>query len=105
MTIEEREININDIQNMIPDRIFTNFCEILTQIGDENNARDSLIAALGRVCRKESHSFAYVMKATYNENTITPIREILDLLDGWLISSKVVSTSPRTRWAVDSIVE
>lgn len=105
MTVEEREININDIQNMIPDCIFTTFCEVLTRIGDESDAKDSLIAALGRVCRKESHGFAYIMKADYNENTITPIREILDLLDGWLVSSKVVATSPRTRWAVDSIIE
>ena len=105
MTTEERKSNIADIQHMIPDCIFTTFCEVLTRIGDESDAKDSLIGALGRVCRKESQGFSYIMKATYNENTITPIREILDLLDGWLVSSKVVSTVPRTRWAVDSIVK
>lgn len=105
MTTEERKSNIDAIHNMIPECIFTNFCEILTQIEDEDNSKDLLIQALGRICRKESHSFAYLMKSEDNENTITPIREILDLLDGWLVSSKVVSTVPRTHWAIDSIVE
>ena len=103
MSCEERAKAIGIIQHGLPDYIFNRFVNVLTQVAEVSN--DAIVYSLSRIMTESSYAFYYRMKETQDETTITPLREILDLLEGWIITSHV-QLSPvthRTIWYVKSI--
>lgn len=102
MTSEERAQALNRIGAVIPKVVFDRFIMVLTQIEENNN--NALVNALDRICRDISDGFSYSMNTGESADTITPIREVLDLLEGWIITSQITSTEHRVRWGVSSII-
>lgn len=102
MTSEERADALRRIGALIPAVVFERFIMILTQIEENNN--DALVHALDNICRDATDGFSYSMNTGENADTITPIREVLDLLEGWIITSQITSTEHRVRWGVNSII-
>lgn len=102
MTPEERNKALNHIGALIPEVVFERFIMILTQIEERNN--NALVHALDNICRDVTNDFSYSMNTGESADTITPIREALDLLEGWIITSQITSTEHRVRWGVSSII-
>ena len=102
MTPEERNKALNRIEAIVPKVIFERFIMVLTQVSARNNS--SLITALSRMCTDESDGFWYNMDTGDSQDTITPIREIIDLLDGWILTATVNTESNRVQWHVQSII-
>lgn len=102
MTSEERAKALNRIGAVIPKIVFDRFIMVLTQIEENNN--DALVHALDNICRDITNGFTYSMNTGESADTITPIREVLDLLEGWIITSQITSTEQRVRWGVSSII-
>lgn len=102
MSEESRAEALNNISAVVPKVVFERFIMVLTQIEENNN--NALVNALDRICRNVSTGFTYSMNSGETEDKITPIREALDLLEGWMITSTVTTTTPRVRWGVESII-
>ena len=102
MNENERARALRNIQALVPDVVFDRFIMILTQINTANN--DALVFALNSTCCDKNHTFIYRMSTGQTEADITPIREILDLFEGWIITSKAVIGPSQIRWEVESIV-
>ena len=102
MTPEERNKALQHIGALIPEVVFERFIMILTQIEERNN--DALVHALDNICQEATTEFSYSMNTGENADTITPIREVLDLLEGWIITSQITSAEHRIRWGVNSII-
>ena len=103
MDTDERQAALRNIARVVPNVVFDRLINVLTMVGERNN--DALVAALSRSSTIPDHTFTYRMDTEEHEETITPIREILDLCEGWFITSKsIVGTSGRVRWEVESIV-
>ena len=102
MSIEDRERAIANIQKTVPEEVFNSFVCVLSRVQGFNN--DLLVNALNNVINDKKHTFAYRMETGDNETTITPIREILDLFEGWFITSKSRQVSDeKIVWDVKSI--
>lgn len=86
MSIEDRECAIANIQKTVPEEVFNSFVCVLPRVEESNN--DALVSALNKIINNNKHTFMYRMNTGDNETTITPIREILDLFEGWFITSK-----------------
>jgi hypothetical protein len=103
MDADERKAALRNIESVVPSAVFDRLINVLTMIEEHNN--DALVHALSLTSTDPSHSFTYRMNSAEHKETITPIREILDLCEGWFITSKsVVGTSGRVRWEVESII-
>lgn len=92
---------LHTIQTMIPIEVFKQFCQVLSCINAPIS--DMLITSILSICTKKEKGFTYRMKTSDNINTITPIREALDLLEGWIITATVTTTAPRVEWRVTAI--
>ena len=103
MTEEERADFLTTIQNNIPEIVFERFCIILSQIRSTVN-NNKLIEALGKICKNQSKDFCYVMDIGQSKDTITPIREVIDLLDGWIITAQSKIDGTIIQWEVNSIL-
>lgn len=102
MTPEERNKALNHIGAVIPEVVFERFIMILTQVSENNN--NKLVEALDRMCTDGSDGFWYNMDAGEKQDSITPIREIIDLLEGWMLTATVDTTHDRVKWHVQSII-
>lgn len=103
MNTDERRTALRDIARVVPSAVFDRFIAILITIEEHNN--DALVRALSKASTDPTHFFAYVMNTGEHVETITPIREILDLCEGWFITStSVVNPGERVIWEVHSIV-
>lgn len=103
MNEDERKAALRNIASVIPSAVFDRLINVLTLVEGHNN--DLLIAALSRVSTDPAHTFTYLMNTNEHEETITPIREILDLCEGWFITSTFsLSSSGRAKWNVKSII-
>ena len=102
MTPEERNKALDHIRTIIPKVVFERFIIVLAQVGGSNN--NKLVEALDRMCIDESDGFWYNMDTGESQETITPIREIIDLLDGWMLTATIKMESNRVQWHVQSII-
>jgi len=102
MTPEERNTALNRIMARIPEVVFERFIMVLTQVDGANN--DRLVGTLSRLCTNGSYSFGYVMNTGETVETITPIREIIDLLEGWILTATVNTEHDRVYWHIQSII-
>lgn len=103
MDADERKIALRNIERVVPSAVFDRLINVLTMIGEHNN--DALVHALSGLSTDPVSSFIYRMKIEEHEETITPIREILDLCEGWFITSKsTVGVNGRVNWKVESII-
>lgn len=102
MNEEQRAEALKHISTLIPKVVFDRFIMILTQIEERNN--NALVHALDNLCKDATNGFTYSMNTGENADKITPIREALDLLEGWIITSQITSTEHRVRWGVNSII-
>ena len=100
---DERKAALRNIASVVPSAVFDRLVNVLTLVEGTNN--DLLVGALGRASTNPAHTFTYLMNTNEHEETITPIREILDLCEGWLITSTFgLSSSGRAKWSVKSII-
>ena len=103
MSTDERRTALANIARVIPSAVFDRFIHVLTAVEERN--KDALVHALSRASTEPTHYFAYVMNTGEHVEAITPIREILDLCEGWFITStSVVNPGERVRWEVNSII-
>ena len=103
MDVDERKAALNNIASVVPSAVFDRLINVLTMVEERNN--DALVHALSEVSINPTHTFTYLMNTNEHEETITPIREILDLCEGWLITSTFsLSSSGRAKWSVKSII-
>lgn len=102
MTPEERNDALNRLKLIIPKVVFERFIMVLAQIGERNN--NKLVEALDRMCTDKSDGFWYNMDTGEKVETITPIREVIDLLEGWILTATVDTTHDRVKWHVQSII-
>ena len=102
MTQEERAKALNNIGALIPKVVFDRFIMVLTQVSEKNY--NKLIEAVNRMCIDESDGFWYNMDTGELQDTVTPIREIIDLLDGWILTATVNTSHDRVQWHVQSII-
>lgn len=103
MNADEKKTALKNIANVIPSVVFDRLINILTRVEGCNN--DMLVAALGKASINPAYIFTYLMKTNESKETITPIREILDLCEGWFITStSTVSSGERVRWNVKSLI-
>lgn len=103
MNTEERITALKNISAVVPPTVFDRFLIILTHIDESHNMQ--LVNAISNLCIKKSSVFFYTMSTGDTIETITPIREILDLLEGWILTSTVVSSANRIKWQVNFIEE
>jgi hypothetical protein len=104
MSTDERQTALKNIASVVPSAVFDRLINVLTMIEERNN--DALVQALSEVSTNPTHSFAYRMNTKDHVESITPIREILDLCEGWFITShSVANPDERVRWEVNSIIE
>ena len=82
--------------------VFDRFIMVLTQVSEKNY--NKLIEAVNRMCIDESDGFWYNMDTGELQDTVTPIREIIDLLDGWILTATVNTSHDRVQWHVQSII-
>lgn len=101
MSEEERAEALSRISALLPTVIFTQFTVVLTRIQGANH--DALIHAIDGVCR-DKDTFMYRMNSNEPIDKITPIREALDLLEGWILTSSPSADGTRVKWTVASIV-
>ena len=103
MSEEERAEMLHRISALLPTIVFTQFTMVLTQIQGTNH--DALIHAIDGICRNTGTTFTYRMNADETADKITPIREALDLLEGWILTSSYsMGGRNRIEWTVASIV-
>lgn len=103
MNEDERKAALRNIASVVPSAVFDRLVDVLALVEEHNN--DPLVAALSRVSTDPAHTFTYLMNKDEPEETITPIREILDLCEGWFITSKsAIGMSGRVIWKVESII-
>ena len=103
MSEEERSEMLRRISALLPTIVFTQFTVVLTQIQGANH--DALIHAIDGICRREKDTFTYRMNSDETADKITPIREALDLLEGWILTSSCsMGSRNRVEWTVASIV-
>lgn len=103
MGTDERQAALMNIARVVPGAVFDRLINVLTMVEEHNN--DALVHALSEVSTDPTHTFTYRMNTEEHEESITPIREILDLCEGWFITSNsVVGSSGRVRWEVHSII-
>ena len=103
MNEDERNAALRNIASVVPNAVFDRLVNVLTMVEEHNN--DLLVAALSRVSTDPAHTFTYLMNKNEPEETITPIREILDLCEGWFITSTFsLSSNGRAKWNVKSII-
>lgn len=102
MTPEERNRALKNIGSLVPNVVFERFIMVLTQVSENNN--NKLVEALNRICIDESDGFWYNMDTGEKEETITPIREIIDLLEGWMVTATVIVKNNRVQWHVQSLI-
>ena len=104
MSTDERRTALANIARVVPSAVFDQFLHILTAVEERN--KDVLVRALSRASTDPTHYFAYIMNTGEPVEAITPIREILDLCEGWFITShSVANPDERVRWEVNSIIE
>lgn len=103
MTPEERSRALDRIKAMIPYEVFKRFVIVLIQVNNKRENND-LVRALNRMCEDESYDFWYTMDKDEYQDTITPIREIIDLLDGWILTATISNEHDMTLWHVKSII-
>ena len=103
ISADERKIALRNIESVVPNIVFDRFISILTKV--EGCINDLLIEALGKASTNPTYTFTYLMKTNESEETITPIREILDLCEGWFITStSTPGSNSRVQWKVNSII-
>lgn len=103
MGTDERQAALMNIARVVPGAVFDRLINVLTMVEEHNN--DALVHALSEVSTDPTHSFTYRMNTGEPEESITPIREILDLCEGWFITSNsVANPGERVRWEVHSII-
>lgn len=103
ISADERKTALRNIESVVPNVVFDRFISILTKV--EGCTNDLLVEALGKASTHPAYTFTYLMKTNESEETITPIREILDLCEGWFITSTSISgSSSRVRWKVSSLI-
>lgn len=102
MSREEREEYMKTIQTNLTDILFTRFIILLTDLDPE--ATDSILQAFGHIFNKKATSFWYEMPEEATINTISIMREIIDLLDGWVITSYAKQDNGTLAWNVSSII-
>lgn len=104
MSVDERKVALRNIESVVPSVVFDHLISILTKIGGCTN--DLLVEALSRTSINPAYTFTYLMKTNERAETITLIREILDLCEGWFITSTCsMSSSGRVKWNVKSIIK
>ena len=103
MSVDERRAALRNIARVIPSVVFDRFIQVLTTVKEPLD--DVLVRALSDISTDPMRTFCYRMKKEEPEDAITPIREILDLCEGWFITSNsVVTLDERIKWEVHSIV-
>ena len=102
MTPEQRNDALNRLKTVIPTVVFERFIMVLTQVSESSN--NKLVEALDRMCTDDSDGFWYNMNTGETQDVITPIREIIDLLEGWILTATVDTTHNRVKWHVQSIM-
>lgn len=100
----ERINSIKNIERAIPISVFNRFIAILTLV-NESATNNALVRALGKAAINPSYTFLYRMSKGEPEDKITPIREILDLCEGWFITSVAQHETERVVWHVKSIID
>lgn len=100
----ERINSIKNIERVIPVSVFNRFIALLALVNKSSN-NNALVCALGKTAINPSYTFAYRMSTGDPEDKITPIREILDLCEGWFITSVAQHETERVVWHVKSIID
>jgi len=104
MSADERKTALRNIESVVPNVVFNRLISILTMIGGCTN--DLLVEALSRASTNPAYAFTYLMKTNERAETITLIREILDLCEGWFIASTCsLGSGGRVKWRVKSIIK
>lgn len=87
MVSAERAKQIMFIHSHLPETVFTTFTSLLTYLNEDN--QDKLIYILSRCCDPQDSldNFTYAMPIKAKTRIHTPVNEILDLLEGWIITS------------------
>lgn len=101
MTDEERVRAMYNIQFQLPDIIYNRLTEILDSI--KTDAHDSIINALDKMVTNRCAGFIYHMQTGQTEKDTTPITELIDLLDGWILTSHLSIIKNHTCWNVNVI--
>lgn len=103
MNTGERQAALRNIEKVVPSVVFDRLINVLTMVEERNN--DALVQALSKVSTNPKHTFTYRMQTEENVESITPIREILDLCEGWFITSNpIISLGGQVRWVVKSLI-
>lgn len=102
MTPEQRSDALNRLKTVIPTVVFERFIMVLTQISESNN--NKLVEVLDRMCTDDSDGFWYIMNTGETQDVITPIREIIDLLEGWILTATVNTEHDKVQWHIQSII-
>jgi hypothetical protein len=85
MSEDEREEYMKVIQDNLSDILFTRLILLLTDL--DTHTTDMLIEALANMFMKKAAGFWYKMTEEATIQTISIVREVIDLLDGWVITS------------------
>ena len=103
MNTGERQAALRNIEKVVPSAVFDRLINVLTMVEERNN--DALVQALSKVSTNPTYTFTYRMQTEENVESITPIREILDLCEGWFITShSIISLGGQVRWVVKSLI-
>lgn len=103
MNADERQAALRSIARVVPSAVFDRLINVLTMIEERTN--DALVHALSNISTEPTDSFIYHMKVGEREESITPIREILDLCEGWFITSTFsLDSDGRGKWDVESLI-
>lgn len=95
LNTDERKTALRNIESVVPSTVFNYLINILTTIEDWKN--DAIVEALSRASTNPAYSFYY--RAGSKKDT--PISEILDLCEGWFITSNSIEQG---EWRVESLI-
>ena len=103
MNYDERKEALDYIRTKIPKEVYVDFMVAIARVHKGND--DRVIQVIKKICNGTLNHFRYQMDYEEEANKITPIREILDILEGWIITSTIEQTSPRVTWLATTISE
>ena len=87
MKSEALELCFRKIESALPKLIFSHFVLAIDQVMDEK-LYDSLLTSITKIVDDKAYrGFTYNMSKNGSENEYTAVNEVIDLLDGWILTA------------------
>ncbi len=91
INVDKLTKHINDLQSLLPNYIFQRLLCLLSDYSDDNTFY-YFFYHIHEIAMQHESGIQYLLEENDNEHTITPVVELLDLLDGYIIHTEFMWT-------------